>query len=1228
MDMIEGDDPQQPDPLKHPDLPLQYLAWLKANKPDKAPAVEKALKESGWLERRKQFILTRNEQGRAADEAEAPGMVMRGLDAAGDVLQSIGKNAYNAFLSPVVGETRTSGGREGLSAGQVITKDTPGAITPRDFIGAGAQTVALAGAPALGRAIGAAAPLVRKALPTAAKAVSWLGSQTPTISKVVAPLVDIAGTSLAGGINNSVIQGAVGLARGDEQGTNRLQEAAREAQQAFVPGTVGGAVLGTVGKVLVGVANKMAGKVKLPPSLTEVAEEVPPVSAEAAPTLAPAPTEMYGGIPMKPGFLGAAGNKLEKLGSDYLADIRESQPALHEAMQASGAARKHALYIKQEIIPAVMEGLDDTQREQFGLQKAANSAFSRASAVAEDVASAKSSIPVLQKELLAVSREAVRNGVPASEVSALPAIRALGSQLESAKAQVTTGAEKMTDWMNHGRRWSLALGSNIESEPWYQQANTRFTDRLLPEMTTAARGAGVSGEAMLDPADYLKMFSKEPLINAEIQTARGLRNQANAVGSSLRRSPLVRRLIGNPADWERTQFMSDAPQQGPINLHGPGSGTAGPRTPGASRTGSAREGTGTAQDYDTDFARVVSKDVADKIPRAANNRVYEELVKAGRVLGENENVLKESGEVILKPKVIDPATGEMSAQRIAVTPEVKRAWDAYTARVEQVKSGALDDAGSLWKRVTNTLTKLQISGMPVEAFSHMLRTIGHVGSNTGELDQAGKVLGLIPGIGGKAAAAREMQSVDFANPVIQKIQDRLSRIGALRTEAGQYANAEKLFGEGSVPLKQWWESAPDRGGILQWAHHALFGPEGVDRKARVVLALRAINRDANISDSDLRRFVNGQLGNYVEQNSGTLTNLLQRMGLSAFGRFQASSIPASIRRTVGVSDLPTTSLKQKVGDVAGTLWRGPVGYYAAGNAANMAMSGHPMWQNEQGHGLDIATGYAAVPGGIEANPTMESNRRKAPLYIPFSTIDPVSSRGLRATGMRQFFPNAGTGSDTDARLGDAARDVANTALGVLSPAYRAVITAITGRTPYLLADNSFLRVAPHALTTAQQGIENLKAAVAHSNPALEAVQEPSRLVQALGQDNGGGGMAARVAQALQILLPRMATVGVGGEQAGVRAGNRDLREYNDFLADAKRELTGLSGRPNDQQAKLQEFVEMVRRVDGERLAQEAQQKLMREIQTPDGKKLMQSQRRIGTFERKIETPPSRFPFPQ
>jgi hypothetical protein len=339
------------------------LAYLRQKgDTEKARQVEGYLHSSGWSEARKQHILTRNQQGRTTDAESAPSQPMVALDKAGDFLGKIVGDAPRYLLdqaSEFVGAPKTEH------------------ITGRDAL----QSAAAYAGPLTAEVIGATAPLVAKAAPTLTKLATKAASYAPTLSR-------IAGTGIVGGVNNSAIQGTVGLATGDEEGKNRLQEGLHQAQEAFLPGVAGGAVLGTVGELLVGAANKLAGKVKMPASLAET----PPVEpiAPTAGEVPPIAQEMHGGLPIPTGLHADVGSKFEKLASDYVADIRKTQPALHEAVHVAGASPKHALYIKQEVIPWVMEGLDNAQREQFGLQKAANSAFSRAGSAAEDVASAKS----------------------------------------------------------------------------------------------------------------------------------------------------------------------------------------------------------------------------------------------------------------------------------------------------------------------------------------------------------------------------------------------------------------------------------------------------------------------------------------------------------------------------------------------------------------------------------------------------------------------------------------------------------------------------------------------------------------------------------------------------------------------------------------------------------------------------------------------------------------------
>jgi hypothetical protein len=476
----------------------------------------------------------------------------------------------------------------------------------------------------------------------------------------------------------------------------------------------------------------------------------------------------------------------------------------------------------------------------------------------------------------------------------------------------------------------------------------------------------------------------------------------------------------------------------------------------------------------------------------------------------------------LQRSIPDPnGSGNTVTERWAVPKPVK---DAVT-HFEQ-RQGITDQTGG-WRKFTSAMTQAQISGMPVEATSHMNTLASIVASVPGEKDVVGKAMAAIPAVGAKAAAVREIAGIDFSKPETRALESRLADIGALRIQA-------------------------EHGGLIHKSSNALFGPTGVDVRGRLVLARKYLDRNPGATDGELREFITSKLGNYTRANSGTLVNGLQDAGVSSFARFQAARVPGSIRSTFGFSGLPSNSIGQKVGDVANTLYRGPVGYAAAGQAANYAMTGHGMQDNERGHQLDVQ-----LPFKIGANDD--------PTYIPLAFSNPVVATGLRATGARDLAPLPGS-PNVGGRVADAARDMVNTGMGVASPAVRAASIAASGRTPYMLSDGSMLRVNDNKFDKGAQEASNIKSAVSLANPAASAFASQGgdlgghRLSDELAQDGRSfGGPKAIAARAAEFIAPRVLSIGVGGRDNAMSADSRDEREYGDAMKDYKSQLRRAPG---------------------------------------------------------------------
>jgi hypothetical protein len=229
-----------------------------------------------------------------------------------------------------------------------------------------------------------------------------------------------------------------------------------------------------------------------------------------------------------------------------------------------------------------------------------------------------------------------------------------------------------------------------------------------------------------------------------------------------------------------------------------------------------------------------------------------------------------------------------------------------------------------------------------------------------------------------------------------------------------------------------------------------------------------------------------------------------------------------------------------------------LGYAVAGQAANYAMTGHGMQDNERGHQYDVQ-----LPFKIGANDD--------PTYVPMAFSNPVLATGMRATGLRDLIKMPGS-PNIGGRAADAGRDMVNTGLGVASPAVRAASIAASGRTPYMLDDGSMLRVNNNRFDKGTQAVSNIRSALSLANPAASAFASQGgdlgghRLSDELAQDGKSfGGPKSIAARAADFIAPRVLTVGVGGRDNALSADSRDEREYGDAMKDYKSQLRRAPG---------------------------------------------------------------------
>lgn len=695
-------------------------------------------------------------------------------------------------------------------------------------------------------------------------------------------------------------------------------------------------------------------------------------------------------------------------------------------------------------------------------------------------------------------------------------------------------AQAAQNLTQHAADIGQRIPAGVEAEPWFQKALGLYKANIEAPLTSEAVGAGVDPANLRQPKSaYVRLASEQRLDDAEIRRALDIAGVTDPADLQ-RRPALLRKLVGeNPALARYFAQNAQGPRQGPIAKDVGPSGL-GPPGPSHSTTGSAKSAQGTAQSYSTDLSRITSFDASDKITRAARNRVLDAVAGVGRKLAPGEApkpgmkvFAMDRKNLVIIPEGETPITST-TAQRYEVTPEVHKRVTQAMAPAESHSAG-----GKALQGVSGVLTRAQIAGMPVEATSHANTLSSIVGSVPGEKDWLGHVIAAIPGPGGKAAAIREMIGVDFKKPEIRALENRLADIGALRIET-------------------------KRGGLLNSAHHWLFGEEGVDVRGRLALARKYLKANPKATDAALREFINGKLGNYIAENSGALPNFMAKGSVfSPFARFQSARIPTAIKTTLGESGLPSKGALSKTADVAKTLYRGPVGHVTGVAVLTKLLTGQ--WENDEpGHALDVGTGLYAVPGGIKRLTKAEAEAmgdKASPIYIPAATLNPVAYAGLRATGARSLIPKLSPDAPASSRVANAVRDQANVALGTAGPLMRFLQGAVTGTQPYLQADNTFLRTAPKRYGAGSELRDQIKGALENANPAVHAFAESGgdagrTLTSAMEQDGKRfGGPASIAARVAAFTLPRIASPGIGGRTNEQSTDVQLDRRYREATAD-------------------------------------------------------------------------------
>lgn len=854
--------------------------------------------------------------------------------------------------------------------------------------------------------------------------------------------------------------------------------------------------------------------------------------------------------------LGRAKERLSSVREDYLraisdpiAPIRNQFPRSAEALQRASGSQKTADLIGQHEPESVVQGLSHDQYTQFSKtlnldnmeaesvrkQQDALAQQAHAHATRQQMAVLESDYNTKLAEVKAYQKQGLTTQARIAQKEANVIARQHDAAEDFAILQEQAAQESRIaadNWRAHADDLRPEVDPAAEHEGWFQSALKKHQENIEPTLNEAALLAGVKPQDFRQPRlAYMKLidedrFRNDLAVKADDQAAR------QGIESVTPRRGISRIIRGEKPGIERLLPPGEHdPLLGTNPNRDLGGVTGGRPTEGQKVTGSSKRAEGSALNYLHDYRAQVQSKAQSDIPLGYHNDVYSTLLNEG-AMRDATTAPRLPGEYKESRIHIDPVTGERTVQDYVMSPKVRNALRQY-----EHERGASDFTGNAWKQFTGAATRLQVSGMPVEALSHANTETSLVGSIPGEKDLLAKTLvAAFPGIGGKLAAGREMYKINFDDPAVRALRRRIVKIGAARVEDarkgvdsfGIFSGKEGSIAGGALAGKNNLPAyAEERNGLLNSAHHWLFNLEGVDMRARLVLARKYLDREPHATDGELARFINGTLGNYNRGTSGTAINALQDMGLSSFARFNAAKIPKSFKLMFGQSGLPAGSIGQRLADTGNTLWRGAAGYGALAQAANMATTGHPTWENEPGHHFDVQLGNPLTHKAAQVG------AGHVPAYIPFSTLNPPASVGSRAAGVQAMLDPKGTGISPQEVL----NGPLNVGLGVLSPAARGLGFALSGHAPYLERDGGPLRTAAPDYSATHQFGNQLQQALWHANPATAAFAgaggDPAQTSLGTALDDPtkfGGGVGAMVAKTAAFLAPRILTVGTGNRE--------------------------------------------------------------------------------------------------
>lgn len=339
-------------------------------------------------------------------------------------------------------------------------------------------------------------------------------------------------------------------------------------------------------------------------------------------------------------------------------------------------------------------------------------------------------------------------------------------------------------------------------------------------------------------------------------------------------------------------------------------------------------------------------------------------------------------------------------------------------------------APSLAQKIMNAANTVAISG-PADFVFHSSNLFGTLVANTPFLGDSllGKA-GSAPVLKKFTAIGKVLATDPTTEESARDLQE-MAKLGILPDRYGSETYSKK-FAELTGAQLHRFSAGP-----------MLYGPKGVDVRARLVMyrLAKSINPDA--TGPELHLFVN-QLGTYVDALQSQLVRGARKSGLAPFAEAGKSMLVNGVNAWTGAGPMPKSGPGLRIWQ---QLTGGGLGTIALWMLAHKAYTGKYPWEDKRSKLLQIP-----------ANPGDRASKLGRALwgkgndtgYINFGFFNPLVARGARVLGIKGAYDMQHLDGKWWQDLEAAQKDVANSfAHPFLGPIPRALFVGLSGDEPYL-----------------------------------------------------------------------------------------------------------------------------------------------------------------------------------